>query len=364
MLMGCNPLPDLASGDSDRVIWKVPIRGWTGPAFDDSLAFFGAFAHEVVAVDKRTGKIRWRSLTNGPLAATSGDNLVIAGGTVVAPDDLLYGFDRKTGVRKWVFEPDSGFLPGIFLLDTDGQRVYAGSPSGYAYAVDGETGKQIWATNVTGAEKSSVYNPVFNLGVVAVTIRRFTTTPVTGGISLLDASTGKVLWHREFSPEGPAQESGSSVRAAFYGQLVIVSADDGRVYGLDRATGGVVWTAPARTASHSINDTRPVIIVGSTVVVGTNQMSLAGLDPATGAKKWDTNIGNGSLSHLFRSDGTTAYTTTSGLYLIAVDGASGRLKWSTPPFDSPEDARYWGLPAVDSDRIYMSGTSGLYALPK
>lgn len=365
LLTTCNPLADLMPGDSGGVIWKVPIKGWTGAAFDDSLAFFGAFAHEVVAIEKQSGKVRWRSPTNGPLERTSGKNVIVAGRVVVGQDDLLYGFDRKTGARKWVFKPDSGFLPGIFIIDTDGQRIYAGSPSGFAYAVDAETGTQTWATDVTGETNSSVYNPTFDRGVVAVAIRRFSTNPISGGISMLDAATGKVLWRRYFSPQRPGQESGSSVKPAFYGELIIVSADDGRVYALDRSTGTVQWIAPARSDNNALDDLRPLVVCGATVVVGTDRTSITGLDPQTGAMKWDTPVQGGSVSFPYGSDGTTAYTTNGGLYVVAVDCSSGRLKWLTPAFGSPESELYWGsLPSVDADRIYMSGTTGLYAIKK
>ncbi len=366
VVAACTGLPTDGSsgGAGGSVIWKVPIKGWTVPAFDDSLAFFGAFAHEIVAVDKRSGTVRWRSQTNGSLERTSGRNVVVVGGTIVGPDDLLYGFDRKTGARKWVFRPDSGFLPGIFFLDTDGKRVYAGSPSGYAYAIDPETGAQIWATNVTGQENSSVYDPVYDNGVVAVTIRRFSTTPVTGGIALLDAATGRVLWDREFQPERAGQGSGANGRAAFFNKLVMISSNDGRVYGLNRTSGEIVWIAPARADIHTLEDVRPVHMAGNTLVVGTTGQSLSGLDTSTGKTLWDTRIGLGSGGDWFTSEGATAYMVNASLLLIAIDGESGRVKWTTPSASSSDDAKYLIFPAVDTDRLYIAGPGGLFALKK
>jgi len=363
LLIACNALGGILSDSGERVIWKVALKGETAPAFDDSLVFFGAKDHLIVAVEKNSGTIRWQSKTDGPLAQISGFNVIVAGNTVVVPDDLLYGLDRKSGARKWVFKPESGFLPGLFLLETDGNRVYAGSPSGYAYAVDGETGKQIWASNVTGQEKSSVYHPVYDNGVVAVSIRRFTTNPVSGGVALLDASTGNIIWQRDFLPERAGQPSGSEAKPVFFQNLVIASSDDGRIFGLNRTTGEIVWIAPSRSDLSSLGDIRPIVLSGSTVVVGSTARFLTGLDARTGLRKWDTSIGQSSLTNWLSADNGTAYTTDLGLVLVSVDAESGRLNWSEPS-NNDKSVLYILYPAIDKDRLYASATTGLYALKK
>ena len=95
------------------VLWRVPGEGRGVPAADDTTAYFLSARHEVVAIDRRNGSIRWRRETGEPADSTLGSSVTLAGSIVVAGDYDVYGFDRSTGAARWRFSPADGYGPGI-----------------------------------------------------------------------------------------------------------------------------------------------------------------------------------------------------------------------------------------------------------
>lgn len=347
-----------------RIVWHVPSSDFGGaPVARDTTVFFPASSHQVVAVDTRTGVVRWRAATGeGGQSATAGANVVVAGSVVVVPDVRLHAYDAATGAARWVFEPVVGHSPGFFNLSSDGAHVFAGSPSGYAYGVDAFTGSQLWATRIaTDSVTTNVIDPVVDQGVVFVTMRRFT-NPSSGGVVALDAATGEIRWRREFTPSAAGQGAGSGGRVAIWHDLVLSSADDGRVYGLNRATGAIVWTSARPADEVAFNDQRPVILAGEVLVVGSDRPRLTGLEPGTGAQRWEVGARNGSVNYPLASDGTRVYVTDASLGLSAFDAATGTLVWSVTA--TAVDGGIVPYPYADATQLYVSGVHGFWALKR
>src|SRR5581483_7833928 len=126
----------------------------------------------------------------------------------------------------------------------------------------------------------------------------------------LEATTGRILWIHAFTPRRPELDSYSIGGAVLYGSLVIASAADGRVYGLDRTTGEPRWIAPA-VAGYPYDDPRGLALAGSTVVVSSMSGTAVGLDAATGTLRWSTQVSGASLSEHVATDGQIALFSTS-----------------------------------------------------
>jgi outer membrane protein assembly factor BamB len=350
---------------TDRVVWHVAGRGLGAPALGGSTVYFPTADHAVIALDAGTGALRWRATTGESGQETTvgaGENVVVAGDNVIMPDVRIHAFDAATGATRWVYQPTVGYGAGFFNLITDGTTVFAGSPSGYAFAVDAATGVQRWATQVaTDALSTTVMDPVVDQGVVFVTMRRFT-NPTSGGVVAIDAVTGAIRWRREFTAVGPNSGSAAVFRCALWQNLVIAAADDGRVYGLDRTTGAIVWTSPRPSDELGYDDQRPLLMVGGTLIVGSDLLRLTGLDPATGIERWRL-TNNRSIDEPMAGDGSHLYAVNTDLELEAVDASNGTLAWVVKPAGQVGYG-FAPYPAVSATTVYVNSLAGYWAMRK
>jgi outer membrane protein assembly factor BamB len=357
----------------DRVLWHVDVPGvgsGVRPSFDATTVYFGDRAHHLVAVDKATGRVRWRQATGMGGPETAGSSTVVAGETVAMGDVDIYGFDRATGAPLWVFRPPDLDETGSYqYLVTDGATIYAGSLWGRVYAIDARSGQQRWVTPLPGDASTPAGSPTLTAGsptlaegVVFIGIWR-RTNPGTGGLAALDATTGRILWVREFQPEAPGQSSACQWPPAISGPDVIASADDGRIYALDRTTGAVHWVAPRvhrLPPDGPYGDHRPLVVAGSVVVAGSTTGLVVGLDAATGATRWTSTANDGSVVFQLATNGRLVFATHLASSLAAFDVETGTLRWRLwPDYDNE---RYTSAPAADGDRVYANRTDGFFAV--
>src|SRR4029077_16680687 len=140
--------------------------------------------------------------------------------------------------------------------------------------------------------------------------------------------------------------------------LFVQPALDGSVLAFDERTGAVRWTAAS--AAGGLGDTRWAAVSASNVVVTSMTGILVGLDAATGAERWR----NSSFLYppVFRpvADGCCVYL-NYGTMLRAYDVATGALVWSRP-LSTLQEGPWRGMVAPGSDRLFVAGSDGSYAL--
>src|SRR5262245_43031287 len=78
----------------------LPIKSWNVdgesrglPSADEQSVYFLGKRHEVVAINRADGRLRWRSPTSEPGESTMGYAALVANGVVVAGDYNLMAFD-------------------------------------------------------------------------------------------------------------------------------------------------------------------------------------------------------------------------------------------------------------------------------
>lgn len=320
---------------------------------------FASTTHEVLALNARTGELRWRARTDeAEHARQPGQNVIVAGALVIVPDGAIYAFDRLTGARRWTFRPASGDTPGRFTIATSGGRIFAGSAAGFAYALDADTGAPLWTDTLATDGNTVIAYPVVAGDLVVMSMRRWT-NPFTGGVIALDAATGVVRWTRTFVATAPGRGSGSYGRVGIWRDLVIASADDGTVYALHRSDGSIRWTAPRPAGEGGTNDHRPIAVIGDVAVVGSDRPVLVGLDAATGRQRWRLRSTFGTVNYEMGSDDSRLYLVPVQLQLVAIDPAIGTITWTSGSRPIGEYAPY---PVSDGAAVYVSGMHGLYAL--
>ena len=205
--------PDRLSKDSLQQVWRIPLGpSYSGPIVAEDLVFTTETKNKesevVVALDRKTGKERWRAEWKGAMTvpffaasngswirstpAYDGERLYVAG-----MRDLLVCLDAKTGKEVWRVDfvkelktalPDFGFVCSP-LLDGDAVYVQAG---GSATKLDKKTGKIIWRTL---DDKGGMMGSAFSSPVIAsLAGKRQLVVQGREKLAGVDLDKGKVLW--------------------------------------------------------------------------------------------------------------------------------------------------------------------------
>ena len=241
---------ELASG---RKLWQFATGGRvrSSPAVADGVVSFGSMDGKLYALDARTGRSLWafetegvsidqkqagfdrRSLVSSP--SVSGD-LVFVG----SRDAHLYAVDRKTGKQRWRFGHKIDYLEGTpefsWVLSSPAVAnglVFTGSSDGRFFnALRAESGEEVWRFRTPGNVLSS--------GALAGGQVFFGCEE--GHVFSLDAKTGAERWR--FRTGGSVISSPAvAAGAVFFG------SDDGSLYAVEtgperpnaRAQRAVYW---------------------------------------------------------------------------------------------------------------------------
>jgi outer membrane protein assembly factor BamB len=162
-----------------------------------------------------------------------------------------------------------------------------------------------------------------------------------GQLVALDTQTGKPLWRFTASNTircAPAVGAG----------LLIVEACDNNVYGLEVATGKLVWKTTR--ADGSLGYAAPRLVGDGAAVYVCGENTLYRLDPTSGREVWKATLGGRSLATPQVADGRI-YTAGDGAGLCAVAEENGAVLWRFPG-DLKGD--WFGPPLLVGDTIYVS----------
>jgi len=112
----------------------------------------------MVALDARSGRVLWRSQTgSGDQRRGLSSSPVIASNLVLAGDYIsnsVVAVSRNTGNEVWRFAGESGFVGFAESPIVKDDLVYAASGDRFVYALDLTTGRQLWRTQMPGANES------------------------------------------------------------------------------------------------------------------------------------------------------------------------------------------------------------------
>ena len=319
------PAPPLGAEGALWFVAAPPTFG--GMAADRERYYVGTDMHSHVAINRKTRKLDWSTATGSPGDRFLSANVVIAAGSVVIGDFDLYAFDPGSGAPRWHYRPGIGFGPGVYGIATDGSTVYAGSPSGDAFAVNAATGSELWRAHVSDVAETTVVEPVIHSGSIYVGYKSFSTNPITGGVAAIDAATGAIRWNRSLLPLEPLYGSGTSETLVVSDELVVVGNADGRIVALDRIDGSIRWTTPRLPELEALNDFRPLIRVGSALIAGSTTGILCAYDLATGNLRWKELQPVGAIVLPLVTDSRQVYVNDLTGNLLAVDAETGATKW-------------------------------------
>jgi len=220
---------------SGKPVWEVKtgVHVTGGVGTGEGLILVGGSEAEVVALDWRDGSEVWRSQVSsevlGVPAAARG--LVV----VQSVDGNLTALDAATGARRWVFDRS---VPVLSLRGTSSPLLiesYAitGLASGKAVAVELARGLPIWETAVAIPSGRSELDRMVDIDA-PLQLRGSQLYAVTyqGRVAALDGPTGRLLWARDIS---------SAAGLGVDDRQVYVSDDQDQLWAFDRRSGAAVW---------------------------------------------------------------------------------------------------------------------------
>ena len=234
----------------------------------DELVVVGTLDAHLVALDAKTGAVRWdaevadykvgHSITGAPIAI---DGKVLTGisGGEAGIRGFVDTYDAKSGKRVWRFWtiPGPG-EPGHDTWTGDAWKTGGGST---------------WVSGTYDPELKLVYWGVGNPGPDWNGDSRVGDNLYTCSLVALDADTGKLRWHFQFTPhdehDWDATEIPVLINAAVRGQqrkLIAMANRNGFYYLLDRITGEFLLGTPyaKQTWAKGLNDSgRPLLLPNS-----------------------------------------------------------------------------------------------------
>jgi outer membrane protein assembly factor BamB len=232
----------------------------------------------------------------------------------------------------------------VFYPALRGGAIYAAAHDGTVARLDAANGKQVWRSK-TDQQLSGGVGADTDLVVVAG----------VKGMVVAFSLDGKELWRSQVSSEV------LSVPRAI-GELVIVRAGDGHIFGLDAANGQRKWEYQATLPPLLLRAESGITPLRNVVVAGLPAGKLVALNPSSGVQLWEAVVAQPKgANELERVTDIPAAPVASDEQACAVafqgriacyDIAKGTLQWS-------RDASSAAPLAMDALTVYMTDENGV-----
>ncbi len=303
-----------------KLLWKVKTDDWirSSPIVNDNDIYFATISGQLYNVNHK-GKVKWTKkisthaiyadlVSNGEELLITDSNLMMYclgnKGKMLWEKSILCGFENEQGERIFTDQLSGGTFYQSKPTAADGKLVF-GTPSGFLYSVDADTGKENWKFEMGGA-----------ISVGAAIADGKVYAGQQGGerfFYCLDAETGELVW-KQTIPGGWVWGS-----AAVDDGLVYIPTVNGYAVCLDAKTGHIVWMYPTIKSVPA----EPAID-GDLVYFGSWSGSLYAFDKKTGEIIWKNNGIHLDSGTLIAKDGKIYLPSSKNIFSY-FDGKTGKL---------------------------------------
>jgi len=343
-------------------------------------------------------KVKWAFGIPTGLSAF-GQPVVVSGRVFVGTDiGFIYSLNAETGCVYWSYQTKGSVRTAITVALVTGHgatkyAAYFGDAHANAYAIDAQTGKELWVTRITSSfieritgspsvYDGRVYVPLSNSEEFSASSLDYSCCTSRGAIAALDANTGELLWKTFVVPppvpsrknsKGVQQytSSGGSVwnsptvdpkRRAIYfgtgdGQSNPVPDTTDSVMAMNMDTGEILW--------HYQVTANDAFVGGCNGPTRTDNCP-----PVNGP---DQDIGNSPVLKTLPDGKSLLVFGTKNGHVIAVDPDNkGAVLWDTTVVPVPKDQQnsfaamlngiVWGGAADDQNVYYGLQSGGIVAL--
>lgn len=359
--------------------WHLELQpSYSGPIVVGDRVFVtetvGKTMERVRALDRATGRELWQHAWEGSLkvpffAKANGDWIratpACDGETVFVAGmrDVLVALDAKSGEVRWRFDfceqlksplPAFGFVSSPLV---EGDAVYAQAGSGFC-KLDKKTGKLTWRTLADdgGMMGSAFSSPSFaTLGG-----RRQILVQTRSQLAGVDPIDGVALWTQEIA----AFRGMNILTPLVLGEVLFTSTYGGKTIGWNTAVAGGKWTISEKWRHKSQGYmTTPVVIEG-TAYTHLRSERLMAIDVATGAERWTSSESFGKYVSLAAQDAPG----NSNDLILALDQRGNLILLKAKP-DAFEvidrrkvsDNETWAHIAVSGDAVFVRDLYGITA---
>ncbi|RRU03097.1 outer membrane protein assembly factor BamB [Stenotrophomonas sp. 278] len=233
---------------------KLRLSG--GPGVGEGLVVIGTLDGQVIALDANDGTEKWRAKVPGEVISAP----AIAQGLVFvrSNDGRVTGFEASNGTQKW-FNPRE--LPALTVRGNApvvaGPGVlFIGNDDGSVAALAMQDGRTVWDQMVANGEGRTELERMSDVdGAPVLEGNTLYVSSFKNQTMAIEGPTGRPLW---------ARDHGGAGGVALTSGNVFVTDSKGGVFGLDKMSGTAMWS---QTGLARRTLTGPVI-QGDYVVVG------------------------------------------------------------------------------------------------
>ena len=239
-----------------------------------------------------------------------------------APVELVK-IEQTVKIKKlWSAGVGDGQGDGLYRLQPviNGDVIYAASADGELKAFDRGRGKTLWKkdldTSLSGGV--GVYEDALFLG------------SSEGFVLKVDANSGEQLWSTQLRGEVLSPPQGN-------GRVVIAQTYDGKLQGLDFASGVLLWTYDSNVPVLTVRGTSVPILRNNLVYAGFANGRVLAFDAQTGSIAWEVRVaisqGRSEIERIVDVDGTMElagnelYAASYQGRVVAIDVKDGRKLW-------------------------------------
>jgi len=235
--------------DSGQEMWSFQTEGavFHAPIVHQGIVIFGSQDGGLRAVSKSDGSLKW-TFRAGDVdwdvrdVFVNGKPTIIDGIAYISSEDFnVYAVDVETGAEVWRHnlgeEPQARAIPIV-----DG-TAYIGAWDGHLHALDIETGERVWRSETDDTDRAVLSDQVpFVTVVPIVTEEAVYYSDWAGNLFAVDRTNGKQIWR--FDPKAAdSRHVGSRSYIAMHADVIYYSTlEDKHLYGVDRHTGLQVWS--------------------------------------------------------------------------------------------------------------------------
>lgn len=218
-----------------KEIWEVKtdIAISSGVGVGEGLVVVGSSEAQIVALDWRDGHEVWRTEVSSEVLSIPGANQGIV--VIQSVDGKLTGLKASDGVRVWVYERS---VPVLSLRGTSSPvlvqgAVIAAGDNGKLAVIDLARGLVGWETSIAVPQGRSELERMVDIDsppqVWGGTVY---TVTYQGRVAAVEGNSGRILWARDMS---------SAVGLGVDFSNVYVTDDNSEVWALERDNSGSVW---------------------------------------------------------------------------------------------------------------------------
>jgi outer membrane protein assembly factor BamB/mono/diheme cytochrome c family protein len=247
--VGGRPIGAAAAGDASQMKNRCEVRPafepakdapWNGWGIDHNNSRFQP-SPGLTAADASKLALKWAF--GFPFGNSAYGQPAVVGGRVFVGADtgFVYSLDGASGCIYWSFRADAGVRTAVTIGEGNTAHpvlAYFGDVKGNVYAVNAETGKQVWkdrtdphpVARVTGAPAlvaGRLYVPLSSLEESGAGNPTYPCCSFRGGVVAYEAISGTRLWTSYTIPEAPAPLRKTSKGTQLWGPA-----------------GASVWTTP------------------------------------------------------------------------------------------------------------------------